>query len=399
MLNVVFYFQVHQPYRLKHLGVLDIGSGIDYFDNALNEEVLRKVAEKCYLPTNALLLDLIKKNEGRFKVAFSITGTAIEQFRAWSPETLDSFKALADTGCVEFLGETYYHSLSFLYDTNEFLDQVALHRELMKTEFGQRPVTFRNTELIYQDSLSDLVFEIEGFKTILTEGADRILDWRTPLYAYKNYRKNMNLLLKYYQLSDDIAFRFSNRDWPEYPLTVDKFVNWINHLTLAETEGRNQFLNLFMDYETFGEHQWAESGIFDFMQHFPAEVLKHEHLGFALPRETFELANYQQESLSFPEPVSWADAERDLSAWLSNDMQHNAIETLYRILDRIRQKGDPELLEIARKLSTSDHFYYMCTKYFTDGDVHKYFSPYDSPDQAYIYNLNAMADIEERLEA
>lgn len=399
MLNVVFYFQVHQPFRLRHLNVLDIGKGTNYFDDELNEEILKKVAQKSYLPTNALLLELIKKHEGRFKVAFSITGTAIEQFRAWSPETLDSFKALADTGCVEFLGETYYHSLAFLYDTNEFLDQVALHRELMKTEFGQSPVTFRNTELIYQDSLSDLVFEIEGFKSILTEGVDRILDWRTPLYAYKNYSKNLNLLLKYYQLSDDIAFRFSNRDWPEYPLTVDKFVNWIDHLTLEETQGRNQFLNLFMDYETFGEHQWAETGIFDFMQHFPSEVLKRSHLGFALPREAFELANYQQEALSFPEPVSWADAERDLSAWLSNDMQHNAIETFYRILDRIRQKGDPELLEIARKLSTSDHFYYMCTKYFTDGDVHKYFSPYDSPDQAYIYYLNAMADIEERLEA
>lgn len=399
MLNVVFYFQVHQPFRLRHLNVLDIGKGTNYFDDELNEEILKKVAQKSYLPTNALLLELIKKHEGRFKVAFSITGTAIEQFRAWSPETLDSFKALADTGCVEFLGETYYHSLAFLYDTNEFLAQVALHRELMKTEFGQSPVTFRNTELIYQDSLSDLVFEIEGFKSILTEGVDRILDWRTPLYAYKNYSKNLNLLLKYYQLSDDIAFRFSNRDWPEYPLTVDKFVNWIDHLTLEETQGRNQFLNLFMDYETFGEHQWAETGIFDFMQHFPGEVLKRSHLGFALPREAFELANYQQEALSFPEPVSWADAERDLSAWLSNDMQHNAIETFYRILDRIRQKGDPELLEIARKLSTSDHFYYMCTKYFTDGDVHKYFSPYDSPDQAYIYYLNAMADIEERLEA
>jgi len=398
MLNVVFYFQVHQPFRLRHLNVLDIGKGTNYFDDALNEQVMKKVAEKSYLPTNALLLDLIKKHEGRFKVAFSVTRTAIEQFRAWSPQTLDSFKALADTGCVEFLGETYYHSLAFLYDTNEFLDQVALHRELMKTEFGQSPVTFRNTELIYQDSLSDLVFEIEGFKSILTEGVDRILGWRTPLYAYKNYSKDVNLLLKYYQLSDDIAFRFSNRDWPEYPLTVEKFVNWIDHLTLEETQGRNQFLNLFMDYETFGEHQWAETGIFDFMQHFPAEVLKRSHLGFALPRETFELANYQQEALSFPEPVSWADAERDLSAWLSNDMQHNAIETFYRILGRIRQKGDPELLEIARKLSTSDHFYYMCTKYFTDGDVHKYFSPYDSPDQAYIYYLNAMADIEERLE-
>ena len=397
MLNVVFYFQVHQPYRLKHLHVLDIGKNTDYFDDRLNAQVMRKVAQKCYLPTNKLLLELIRKLEGRFKVAYSITGTAIEQFKAWSPETLDSFKALADTGCVELLGETYYHSLAFLYDTNEFLDQVSLHRDLMKREFGYATETFRNTELIYQDSLSDLVYEIEGFKTIITEGAERILQWRTPLYAYKNYSKDINLLLKYYQLSDDIAFRFSNRDWPEYPLTVDKFVNWIDHLTLGETEGRNQFLNLFMDYETFGEHQWADSGIFDFMQHFPAEVLKRPHLGFATPKETFGLANYQQEALSFPSPVSWADAERDLSAWLSNDMQHNAIETLYRLLGFVKQTGDPQLLEIARKLSTSDHFYYMCTKYFTDGDVHKYFSPYDSPDQAYIYYLNALADLEERL--
>jgi alpha-amylase len=397
MLNVVFYFQVHQPYRLKHLNVLDIGKATNYFDDRLNSQVMRKVAEKCYLPTNKLLLELIRSSEGRFRIAFSITGTAIEQFKAWSPETLDSFKALADTGCVEFLGETYYHSLSFLYDTNEFLDQVSMHRDLMQKEFGYYTETFRNTELIYQDSLSDLVYEIEGFKTIITEGADRILQWRTPLYAYKNYSKDINLLLKYYQLSDDIAFRFSDRDWPEYPLTVDKFVNWIDHLTLAEKEGRNQFLNLFMDYETFGEHQWAESGIFNFMRHFPAEVLKRPNLGFATPKETYALANYQQEAISFPEPVSWADAERDLSAWLSNDMQHNAIETLYRLFDLIRRKGDPTLLEIARKLSTSDHFYYMCTKYFQDGDVHKYFSPYDSPDQAYTYYISALADLEERL--
>lgn len=397
MLNVVFYFQVHQPYRLKHLNVLDIGKNIDYFDDRLNGQIMRKVAEKCYLPTNKLLLELIKKMEGRFKVAYSITGVAIEQFKQWSPETLDSFKALVDTGCVELLGETYYHSLAFLYDRNEFLDQVAMHRKLMQDEFGYCTETFRNTELIYQDSLSDLVYEIEGFKTIITEGAERILQWRTPLYAYKNYAKSINLLLKYYQLSDDIAFRFSNRDWPEYPLTVDKFVNWIDHLTLMEEEGRNQFLNLFMDYETFGEHQWADTGIFEFMQHFPAEVLKRPHLGFANPKDTYGLANYQQEALSFPTAVSWADAERDLSAWLSNDMQHNAIETLYRLMSLVKQKGDEQLLEIARKLSTSDHFYYMCTKYFTDGDVHKYFSPYDSPDQAYIYYMNAMADLEERL--
>lgn len=397
MLNIVFYFQVHQPYRLRHINVLDIGKKANLFDDALNSQVMRKVAQKCYLPTNNLLLSLIRKHAGRFKIAYSITGTAIEQFKLFSPETLDSFKALADTGCVEFLGETYYHSLSFLYDTNEFLDQVAMHRELMKNEFGYFTETFRNTELIYQDKLSDLVFEIEGFKTIITEGVERILQWRTPLYAYKNYSKDINLLLKYYQLSDDIAFRFSDRDWPEYPLTVGKFVNWIDHLTLAEKKNRNQFLNLFMDYETFGEHQWAESGIFDFMQHFPDEVLKRGHLGFATPKETFALSNYQQEALSFPEPVSWADEQRDLSAWLGNDMQLNAIETLYELLEKVKTKGDPQLLEIARKLSTSDHFYYMCTKYFQDGDVHKYFSPYDSPDQAYIYYINALADLEERL--
>lgn len=397
MLNVIFYFQVHQPFRLRHVNVLDIGKGTDYFDDALNRAVMQKVAAKCYLPTNKMLLSLIKEFEGRFKVAFSITGTAIEQFKQYSPETLDSFKELVGTGSVELLGETYYHSLASLFDTNEFLDQVMMHRELMQSEFGYYTQTFRNTELIYQDTLSDIVFEIEGFKNIITEGADRILQWRTPLYAYKNYSKDINLLLKYYQLSDDIAFRFSNRDWPEFPLTVDKFVNWIDHLTLAEKNDRNQFLNLFMDYETFGEHQWAESGIFEFMHHFPGEVLKRPHLGFANPKEAEGYANYQQEALSFPEPVSWADEERDLSAWLENDMQKNAIETLYRLIHQVKQKGDPNLLETARKLSTSDHFYYMCTKYFQDGDVHKYFSPYDSPDQAYIYYINALADLEERI--
>jgi len=398
MLNIVFYFQVHQPYRLRHLNVLDIGSKQSLFDTELNRSVMQKVAQKCYLPTNKLLLELIKQHDGQFKVAFSITGTAIEQFKAYAPEVLDSFKALVDTGSVELIGETYYHSLSFLYDTNEFLDQVSMHRDLMQKEFGYYSTTFRNTELIYQDRLSDLIYEIEGFKTIITEGVDRVLQWRSPLYAYKNYSKDINLLLKYYQLADDIAFRFSNRDWPEFPLTVDKFVNWIDHLTISEDKGRNQFLNLFMDYETFGEHQWAESGIFEFMRHFPAEVLKRSHLGFVTPNQVQEHANYQQESISFPDPVSWADEERDLSAWLENDMQKNAIECLYSLFEKVKTRGDVSLLETARLLSTSDHFYYMCTKYFHDGDVHKYFSPYDSPDQAYIYYITALADLEERLQ-
>ncbi len=397
MLNILFYFQVHQPYRLKHVNVLDIGSGESVFDEKLNSSVMKKVAQKCYLPANRMLCDLVKKYEGKYQISYAITGTAVEQFKLYAPEVLDSFKELVDTGYVELIGETYYHSLSYLYDINEFLEQVYQHREMLKREFGYNSQTFRNTELIYQDTLSDLIFDIEGYKNLLTEGVDRVLQWRTPLYAYKNYTKSMNLLLKYYKLSDDIAFRFSNRDWPEFPLTVDKFVHWIDHLTLAERNNRNLFLNLFMDYETFGEHQWAETGIFDFMKHLPGEVLKREHLGFTTPARTFEFANYQQEALSFPEPVSWADEQRDLSAWLENDMQRNAMETLYELFYKIKKKGDEKLLRQARLLSTSDHFYYMCTKYFQDGDVHKYFSPYDSPDQAYIYYINALADLEEKM--
>ncbi len=396
MLNFVFYFQVHQPYRLKHYRVLDIHKEDNYFDDSLNAEVMQKVARKCYLPANNLILKLIRQYEGKFKIAYSISGVTIEQFKKYAPEVLDSFKELAATGMVEFLCETYYHSLASLYDTEEFLEQVQQHRDMINKEFGQNPTVFRNTELIYQDRLSDLIYE-EGFKVILTEGVDRILKWRSPLYAYKNYSKTINLLLKYYMLSDDIAFRFSNRSWPEYPLTVDKFIHWVNHLTLGEKSGKNLFLNLFMDYETFGEHQWEETGIFEFVANLPAGVLKHSDLGFAHPSQCYELSNYQQESISFPEPVSWADQERDISAWVENDMQQNAITTIYELLNRIKVKGRTDLLEPARLLTTSDHFYYMCTKYFQDGDVHKYFSPYNSPEQAYIYYINALADLEERI--
>jgi alpha-amylase len=399
MLYINFYFQVHQPFRLNHFSTLDIGKNKNYFNESLNRMVMNKVAEKCYLPTNKLLLDLIKRHEGRFKVSFAITGVAIEQFKLYNPEVLESFQALRETGCVEFIGETYYHSLAYLYDINEFIEQADMHKELMRKEFDYIPTTFRNTELIYQDQLSTLIYEMEGYKTILTEGVDRILGWRSPLFSYKNFMAEMTLLLKYYQLSDDIAFRFSNRAWPDYPLTVEKFVDWITHFELdaKNSPHKNKFLNLFMDYETFGEHQWAETGIFNFMNHLPEQVLKNPNLGFITPCEAYKLSNYQQESLSFPEPVSWADAERDLSAWRENDMQHNALETLYEMFEKVRDKGRQDLIPILRYLSTSDHFYYMCTKYFTDGDVHKYFSPYDSPEQAYIYFINVMADLEERL--
>lgn len=397
MVNIVFYFQVHQPFRIRDFSVLDIGKGLDPFDDKLNKEVMRKVAEKCYLPTNKLLLELIEKFEGKFKIAYSITGTAIEQFKLYAPEVLYSFRDLAKTNCVEFLSETYYHSLAFLYDKDEFLDQVRMHRETIQNEFGFSPITFRNTELIYQDELSDLIWEEEGFKVILTEGVDRILDWRSPLYAYMNPSKKMHMLLKYYSLSDDIAFRFSNKGWVEYPLTVDKFVKWVDDLNMIEKGKKNLFLNLFMDYETFGEHQWEETGIFEFVKHLPEKALKTKRIEFSWPSDVLQKANYQPESISFPEPVSWADMERDLSAWKENDIQNNALEAFYEVLKKVKANGSPELIAKARKLSTSDHFYYMSTKYFQDGDVHKYFSPYSSPENAYRNFMNALTDLEESL--
>jgi alpha-amylase len=266
----------------------------------------------------------------------------------------------------------------------------------MYDEFGYTPLVFRNTELIYQDRLADIVSD-EGFKVILAEGTEKILDWRSPLYAYTTYNRKLLMLLKYYTLSDDIAFRFSDRSWPGFPLTADKFADWIGNLGLVEKGTRNLFVNLFMDYETFGEHQWKETGIFDFMRHLPEKIFSKGNIAFAWPSDALDIVNYQPESISFPYPVSWADTERDLSAWLDNDLQYNAIETLYDLLREIKQKGRHDLLDCARKLSTSDHFYYMCTKYFQDGDVHKYFSPYQSPEHAYMFYMNALADLSEQL--
>ncbi len=397
MLNIVFYFQVHQPYRLRHLNILNARTAEDYFDNGLDQIVMQRVADRCYLPANQMMLKLLRRFAGKFKIAYSITGCAIEQMKLYAPEALKSFHDLMDTGYVEMIGETYYHSLSSLYDIDEFLEQVAQHKKMLKDEFGVTPTVFRNTELIYDDMLSNLIFEEEGYKVILTEGADRILRWRKPLHSYKNYTKDIFLLLKHYKLSDDIAFRFSDPEWDEYPLTTEKFVNWINKLTLSEQDDKNLFLNIFIDYETFGEHQWAESGIFKFMEKLPETVLVQPNLGFCFPSEVEKFTNYQPESITVPEPVSWADLDRDISAWVENEMQTNAIETLYELLHKIKQQNRTDLLRTARLLSTSDHFYYMSTKYFQDGDVHKYFSPYDSPEQAYIYYINALADLEEKL--
>jgi len=389
MPSVCFYFQVHQPLRLKHYTVFD--NNDQYFDEDKNAFICRKVANKCYLPTNRLLLDMIRRYGGRFRIAYSITGVLLEQLQRYSPEVISTFDALAETGCVEFLAETYYHSLSFLYSRDEFVQQVNKHIETIDYLFGQKPQIFRNTELIYNNDLAALVESMGNFDAIITEGADHILGLRSPNFVYHPHGcRKLKLLLKNYSLSDDIAFRFSNRDWPQWPLTADKFARWISNIN-----GNGNVVNLFMDYETFGEHQWADTGIFDFIRHLPDEVLKHPDNNFKTPSEVVQ--SYQPaDTVDVPHIISWADTERDLSAWLGNAMQSNAIHELYRLEKKIKQTGDEKIIADWRKLQASDHFYYMCTKYFADGDVHKYFNPYDSPYDSYINFMNVLDNLHSR---
>lgn len=391
MPSVCFYFEVHQPCRFRPYSFFDIGAKNDYEDVEQNRSVLRKVADKCYLPMNALLLELIERHHGRFRVSFSLTGTVIDQFTAYAPEVLESFKALARTGCVEFIDETDSHSLAFLFSEDEFRSQVARHRQRMQELFGQEPRAFRNTELIYNNNLAHTVEEL-GYSTILTEGADQVLGWRSPHYIYRPQGcRNLKLLLKSYSLSDDIAFRFSNRDWPGYPLMADTFARWLH-----QVKGNGDVINLFMDYETFGEHQWADTGIFDFMRALPDHVLSDQDFDFLTVSEASE--RYPARSwLDVPYYISWADAERDLSAWLSNDMQKDAFKALYECCGLVARLDDPGLNRDWQRLQSSDHFYYMSTKCASDGDVHKYFSPYGTPFEAYTNFMNILADFRIRL--
>jgi len=389
MPSVCFYFQVHQPIRLRHYTVFDKND--QYFDDYKNGSICRKVANKCYLPTNRLLLELIRRFDGRFRIAYSITGLLLEQLERYSPEVMSTFDALAETGCVEFLAETYYHSLSFLYSRTEFVEQINKHVEAINYFFGQRPRVFRNTELIYNNELAALIESMGCFDAIITEGADHILGYRSPNFVYQPTGCNkLKLLLKNYSLSDDIAFRFSNRDWPQWPLTADKFARWVSNVN-----GNGNIVNLFMDYETFGEHQWEDTGIFDFMRHLPEEVLRHPDNDFKTPSEVIKSYG-SADTVDVPHIISWADTERDLSAWLGNAMQSNAIHELYRIEKKIKNTKDEKIIGDWRKLQTSDHFYYMCTKYFADGDVHKYFNPYDSPYDSYINFMNVLDHLQKR---
>jgi alpha-amylase len=391
MPSICFYFQVHQPFRIKNYSFFEIGKSPFYEDDKKNEEILNKVAEKCYLKTNRKMLELILRHEGRFRISYSISGTAIEQFEKYRPDVLQSFIDLANTGCVEFLSETYSHSLSFIYSKSEFQRQVRKHSDMIMKYFNQKPKVFRNTELIFNNELAAYIENL-GYKGIVCEGVDNLLGGRTPNFLYKSPNtENIKLLLKNHRLSDDIAFRFSDKGWKEFPLTVDKYKQWIFNVA-----GCGETINLFMDYETFGEHQWESTGIFDFIDHLPDQILQHPDFNFKTPSEVIDTYPIRDvyDAHNF---TSWADTERDLSAWLSNSMQKEAMKKIFSLENDIHLSGNPGLLNVWERLQTSDHFYYMCTKFWNDGDVHKYFSPYDSPYDAYLYYMNVFSDLECRL--
>ena len=399
MSSVCLYFQVHQPYRLRRYSVFD--DDPFYFDNEANESICRKVAEKCYVPATTRILELIRRHEGRFRASYSISGIALDQFEAWTPEVIDLLRECAATGAVEFIAETSHHSLSFLFSKEEFQAQVVEQEARIERLFGVRPRIFRNTELIYSNEVAEHIAEMGRHRAVLCEGIDSILDYRSPNYVYvppggpstpANEGGPLRLLLKNYRLSDDIAFRFSNRGWKEWPLTAEKFAGWVDRIN-----GDGYTCNLFMDYETLGEHQWADTGIFEFLDALPEKVfdVNPGRNDFLTPSEILD--TYEPVGqYDVPEYRSWADTERDLTAWLGNPIQDNAATELYKLEGPVKEahaRGNEYILEDWRKLTTSDHLYYMCTKYWADGDVHKYFSPYDSPYDAYINFMNVLDNV------
>ncbi len=408
---ISFYFQVHQPYRLRDLRISELGrEGLSYFDHEKNYTIFRKVAEKCYLPANCMMLELLNKHKN-FSIAYSLSGVFLEQCEEYGPDVLDSFRALAKTGRVEFLAETYYHSLSSLVSLSEFCEQIEKHVAKIATLFDQKPNVFRNTELVFSNEIAEIA-RLLGFTGILAEGADHLLSGRTPNQPYtiptfelpketqamirkhaihRKPAKSIAVLLKNYRLSDDVAFRFSDRSWVGFPLHADTFTSWL-------TASGGHSVNLYMDYETFGEHQWEDTGIFQFLRALP-QMWEGWNISTATPSAVIKAwGNRKKEIFDAHAHVSWADIERDLSAWRGNRIQDAAFDGLYALEDAIKQINDEALTDVWRKLQTSDHFYYMCTKYWNDGDVHKYFSPYDSPYEAYRRFSHALCDLRSRLE-
>lgn len=388
---ICFYLHTHQPWRIKKYSIFDIGKNPDYFDEQKNREYLQRIVKKSYLPTNKILLDLIRKTNGRFKVSLSITGTLLEQLEKYFPEVVESFQKLVQTDCCELISETYYHSLAGLHATDEFKAQIRQQQKKLKDVFGVLPRVFRNTELMLNNQVAGIAEQM-GFKAILAEGADHILGWKSPNFIYRAKNKKIRLFLRNYRLSDDVAFRFSTRTWTQWPLTAEKYSQWLN-----SHHGTGEIINLFMDYETFGEHQWEDTGIFEFLKTWPAETLKHPDTCFTTPSRALAILEPKAE-LDFPQTVSWADTERDASAWLGNKMQQQAFSDLYDLENSVKTIRRKNLLNDWRKLQTADHFYYMCTKWFSDGDVHKYFNPHESPYEAFISFMNILRDLEMRVE-
>jgi len=388
---ICFYFQVHQPFRLKRYRFFDLGHDHYYYDDFSNESIMRKVADKCYLPANRIILDLLQKNKGKFKITFSLSGIVINQFRLYAPEVLDSFKQLADTGMVEFLAETNSHSLSSLKSREQFEQQVMAHKAMIHQYLGVEPASFRNTELIYSDQIGSWVADM-GFKSMLTEGAKHVLGWKSPNYLYCNaVNPRLKVLLRNFVLSDDIAFRFSNKQWSAWPLTADKYASWLNKLA-----PKSELVNIFLDYETFGEHNWKETGIFDFLQHMPGAILKKTPFKFMTPSEVADTLQ-PVSAISVPSPISWADEERDITAWLGNELQKAALDKLYELSDKVKRSNDELINKDWEYLQASDHFYYMATKFFSDGAVHAYFNPYETPYDAFMNYMNVLSDFEIRV--
>lgn len=395
MRAICLYLHMHQPIRYREYSIFETSNNSNYFncdynERQSNERIFKKVAKKSYKPT----LDLLEKNLQKypdFKISLSITGTWLDQAEKWAPELISQIKRMVKSGQVEILGETYYHSLAFFYDLDEFNHQVKLHADKITKLFGVQPKVFRNTELAYNDSLAKWAEE-KGYTGIIAEGWDKILGWRSPNYVYQPTGcQNLRLLLKNYRLSDDIAFRFSDRNWNEWPLTVSKYQKWLDLECL-----NGNLINLFMDFETFGEHQWADTGIFDFLDGLISAWLSEYENKFVTISEACTLMPPAGE-ISMPETVTWADTERDLSAWLSNSMQKSAMHDLYSLREEILETNDPQLISDWRYLTTSDHSYSMCTKYWHDGDVHAYFSAYASPYESFMYYMNILHDIRYRI--
>ena len=392
MKAICFYFQIHQPFRLKHYRFFDIGNDHYYYDDFADDDIIQRIAQRSYLPANQMLLDMIRENGKKFKVAFSISGTALEQLEQYVPEFIDSMKELAATGCVEFLSETYAHSLSSLYDPDEFVAQVKAHDKKIYQLFGQHPKVFRNTELIYDDDIASMVYAM-GFKAAITADAKHVLGWRSPNFLYSSASApKLKLLLKNGKLSDDISFRFSNPEWASYPLTADKYINWINELPQEE-----QLINLFMNYDALGELQPRESGIFEFIKALPRFAAEHD-IQFWTPSEVLAKLKPVSE-LSVLHPISWADEARDTSAWLGNGLQQEAVNKLYSIGERVRLCNDRRIKQDWNYLQASDHFFYMSTKHSSDGSVHSHYSPYGSPYTAFTNYMNVLSDFMIRVES